>query len=171
MSWNRSSGLSTNLYGYGCSPFTLFASLQGFYEIPFKGQGDSMMTAILVALALLLASGGNCAGQRANQSPIIPQKEVSLNRANDGQKISANVGQPIVVTLQTIGGGHYDTPGVSSRAVRFESATDAPPIQQNPGGPKQVYRFTAVAEGETQIRIPHTGSNPTVTITIQVKKR
>lgn len=38
------------------------------------------------------------------------------------------------------------------------------------GGPKQVYRFTAVAEGEAQIRIPHTGSNPTVTFTIQVTK-
>jgi hypothetical protein len=47
---------------------------------------------------------------------------------------------------------------------------DAPPQQQNPGGPKLVYRFTAVAEGETQIRIPHTDSNPTVTFTIQVTK-
>ena len=47
---------------------------------------------------------------------------------------------------------------------------DAPPQQQNPGGPKQVYRFTAVAEGETQIRIPQTDSNPTVTFTIQVNK-
>lgn len=128
------------------------------------------MTSILVALALLMASGTNCAGQQTSQSRSIPQKEVSLNRANDGQKISAKVGQPIVVTLQTIGGGHYGTPQVSSRAVRFESAMDAPPQQQNPGGPKQVYRFTAVAEGEAQIRIPHTDSNPTVAFTIQVTK-
>jgi hypothetical protein len=129
-----------------------------------------MMTSILVALALLMSSGTNCAGQQTSQSRSIPQKEVSLNLANDGQKISAKVGQPIVVTLQTIGGGHYGTPQVSSRAVRFESAMDAPPQQQNPGGPKQVYRFTAVAEGEAQIRIPHTDSNPTVAFTIQVTK-
>jgi hypothetical protein len=127
------------------------------------------MTSISVALALLMALGGNCAGQ-ASQSPS-SQKEVSLNRANDGQKVSAKVGQRIVVTLQTIGGGHYDTPQVSSRAVRFDSAMDPPPRQQNPGGPTQVYRFTAVDEGEALIRIRHTGSNPTVTFTIQVKER
>jgi hypothetical protein len=120
------------------------------------------MTSVLVALAFLMSWGGNCGGQKASQSPSITQKEVSLNRANDGQKVSSKVGQPIVVTLQTIGCGHYDTPQVSSRAVRFESAMDPPPPrQQNPGGPTQVYRFTAVAEGEAQIRIPHTGSNPT----------
>lgn len=130
-----------------------------------------MMTSILVTLALLMASGVNCAGQKASQATSITQKEVSLNRGNDGQKVSAKVGQPIIVTLQTIGGGHYDTPQVSSRAVRFESAVDPPTRQQNPGGPTQVYRFTAVAEGEAQIRIPHTGSNLTVTFTIQVKKR
>ncbi len=33
-----------------------------------------------------------------------------------------------------------------------------------------MYRFTAVAEGEAQIRIPHTDSNPTETFTIQVTK-
>lgn len=45
------------------------------------------------------------------------------------------------------------------------------PPKQNPGGPTQSYRFTADAEGEAQIRIPHTGSNPNVTFTIQVIKR
>jgi hypothetical protein len=65
-----------------------------------------MMTSMLVGLALLMVSGGNCAGQKGGQSPSITQKEVSLNRGNDGQKVSAKVGQPIVVTLQTTGGGH-----------------------------------------------------------------
>jgi hypothetical protein len=129
-----------------------------------------MITSILVGLALFMASGGNCAGQKGGQSPSTTQKEVSLNRGNDGQKISLKVGQPIVVTLQTIGGGHYGTPEVSSHAVRFESAMYAPPEQQNPGGPTQIYRFTAVAKGVAQIRIPHTDSNPTVTFTIQVTK-
>jgi hypothetical protein len=130
-----------------------------------------MMTSILVALALLMASCGNSSGQKVGTSPSIKQHELILNRANDGQHVSAKVGQPIVVTLQTIGGGHYDTPQISSRAIRFESAMYPPPREQNPGGPTQVYRFTAAAEGEAQIRIPHTDSNPTVTFTIQVKKR
>jgi hypothetical protein len=153
------------------APQYLFASVQGFQEIPFKGQEDSTMTSILVAMALFTAWGGNCASQKAGQGTNIEQKEVSLNRTNDGQKILVKVGQPVVVTLQTIGGGNYDTPHVSSGAVRFESARYAHPKVQNPGGPRQVYRFTAAAEGEAEIRIPHTGSNPTVTFTIQVKKR
>jgi hypothetical protein len=130
-----------------------------------------MMTSSLVALALLMASGGNWTGQKVGQSPSIKRKEVSLNRANDGQKVSAKAGQSIVVTLQTIGGGRYDTPQISSHAIRFESAAYPPTKEQNPGGPTQVYRFIAVAEGEAQIRIPHTGSNPPVSFTIQVAKR
>jgi hypothetical protein len=43
-----------------------------------------------------------------------------------------------------------------------------PPQQRSPAGPEQIYRFTAVTEGEAQIRIPHRDSNPTVTLTIQV---
>jgi len=79
---------------------------------------------------------------------------------NDGQRVTAKVGQPIVVTLQTIGGGRYDTPQISSRAVRFEGSAFAPPREQNPGGPKQVYRFTQLpreerkSESRTRIQIP-----------------
>jgi hypothetical protein len=127
-----------------------------------------MMTSILVAAVLLMASCGSSSGQKVGTSPSITQHEIFLNRANDGQHVSARVGQPIVATLQTIGGGHYNTPQISSRAIRFESAMYS--REQNPGGPTQVYRFTAAAEGEAQIRIPHTDSNPTVTFTIQVTK-
>jgi hypothetical protein len=101
---------------------------------------------ILAGLSVLIASCGYSDGQKIDTSADIKQRELSLNRTNDGQHLSANVGQPIVVTLQTIGGGHYDTPQISSRAIRFESAVF--PAKQNPGGPTQVYRFTAVAEGE-----------------------
>jgi hypothetical protein len=38
----------------------------------------------------------------------------------------------------------------------------------NPGGPTQIYRFTAAEEGGAKIAIPHTGANPTFTLTIQV---
>lgn len=129
-----------------------------------------MMIPTLVTLALLMASGGDCAGQKALQSSSSTEQEVHLNRANDGQNVSAKIGQAIVVTLQTIGGGHYGPPHLSSRAVRFDSAEYPPPPKQNPGGPTQVYRFTAVAEGEARIDIPHTGSNPAVAFTLQVKK-
>ena len=123
---------------------------------------------ILVELSVLIASCGYSDGQKISMSAGSKQQELSLNRTNDQQHVSAKVGQPIVATLQTIGGRHYDTPQISSGAIRFESAVFS--AKQNPGGPTQVYRFTAVAEGEAQIRIPHTGSNPTVTLTIQVRK-
>jgi hypothetical protein len=125
---------------------------------------------IWVEISVLIASYGYAEGQKSDTSASGTQQELSLNRRNDGQHISAKVGQPIVVTLQTIGGGHYDTPQISSPAIRFEGESPVPAAKQNPGGPTQVYRFTAVAEGEAQIRIPHTDSNPTVTFTIQVKK-
>jgi hypothetical protein len=38
----------------------------------------------------------------------------------------------------------------------------------NPEGPTQIYRFTAADEGGAKIAIPHTGANPTFTLTIQV---
>jgi hypothetical protein len=98
------------------------------------------------------------------------QKVLSLNRANDGQHVAATVGQPIEITMQTIGGGQYGTPQISSTAVRFEGSAFKPPREQNPGGPTQVYRFTAVAEGEAQVRIPHTAENVTFTVTIRVTK-
>jgi hypothetical protein len=62
-----------------------------------------MMNSILVALALLMATCGSSAGQKVRTSPSITQKELFLNRTNDGQHVSAKVGQPIIVTLQTIG--------------------------------------------------------------------
>jgi len=127
-----------------------------------------MLTSILLTLASLTAFCGNSAAQNAPTPSSVPQQELLLTRANDGQTHTAKVGQPIVVTLQTIGGGHYDLPKISSHSVRFDSAVFPP--KQNPGGPTQVYRFTAIAEGEAQIRIPHTGSNPTVTFIIRVKK-
>jgi hypothetical protein len=93
--------------------------------------------------------------------------ELSLNREKDGQHVYANVGQRIVICLQTIGGGHYGRPQISSKAVRFDRAEFAK--RQNPGGPTQIYYFTATAEGKAQISIPHTDSNPTVTFMIQVR--
>ena len=89
-----------------------------------------------------------------------------LNRTNDGERVMARVAQTIVVTLQTIGGGQYGEPKVSSSSVRFESSSF--PAMQNPGGPTQIYRFIAAEEGEAKLEIPHSGSNPPFKLTIQV---
>lgn len=91
---------------------------------------------------------------------------LSLNRASNGQRVYAKIGQPIVITLQTVGGGQYGTPQISSRSLRFEG-TSFPAIQ-NPGGPTQVYRFTAVAEGEAKVEIPQSNSNANFNLTVQV---
>src|SRR5215470_10948619 len=129
-----------------------------------------MRTSILAWSVVALAFYGDSCDQKAQTPASTTQTELSLNRTNDGQLVTAKVGQPIVITLQTIGGGRYGTPKISSRAVRFEGSAFAPPREQNPGGPKQVYRFTATVEGEAQILIPHTDSNPTISFTIRVKK-
>jgi hypothetical protein len=134
-----------------------------------KGREVPKMHFIMAALALLMTFSGDSAGQNASITPSAEQQEVRLTRADDGQKISTKVGQTIVITLQTIGGGNYGTPKISSRAVKFDSA--AYPATKNPGGPTQIYRFSAADVGTAQIRIPHTGSNPAVTFTIRVKKQ
>lgn len=119
-----------------------------------------MMTATLVTLALLMASCGDSAGHKFDACPTITQG-LSLNREKEGQNVSVKVAQPIVICLQTIGGGQYDTPQISSNVIRFDGAEFA--AKQNPGGPTQVYHFTATAEGEAQIKVPNTGSSPIVT--------
>lgn len=94
-----------------------------------------------------------------------------LNNTNAGQHVAATVGQPIQITLQTIGPGQYDSPQISSSTIRFESVAFANAKEQNPGGPKQSYRFRAASEGEAQVKIPHTESNPTFAVTISVYER
>lgn len=97
------------------------------------------------------------------------QPVLSLNRASDGQHVAATVGQRIELTLQTIGPGQYEMPQISSPAIRFVSVTW--PREQNPGGPTQVFRFDAAAEGKAEIQIPHSDSNATFRITIQITKQ
>jgi hypothetical protein len=126
------------------------------------------LAVFLVPLALLMASRGHCVAQKVTASPSITKRVLSLSRANDGQRVAATVGQPIEVTLQTIGPGQYDTPQISSPAIRFESVVlKMPP---NPGGPTQVFRFAAAAEGEAKVQVPHTAANPTFAVTIRVTK-
>ena len=90
----------------------------------------------------------------AQSKPESAQEQILfLTNANDGQRLATVVGQQIEITLATIGPGSYGDPIVSSAAVRFRNV--AWPKSQTPGGPTQIYIFQGTAEGETEIRIPH----------------
>ncbi len=92
---------------------------------------------------------------------------IELTGADAGRPIAAQSGQRILVTLQTIGGGSYGEPTVSSPSVRY--AGQAPAAQQNPGGPRQVYQFEAVSAGAATVEVPHTGPQGSFSIEITVK--
>ena len=87
-----------------------------------------------------------------------PSEPISLNNSSNGLTISVAVGDRIDITLQTIGPGQYETPVVSSGSVRFLGESSAGP--PNPGGPRQLFRFQAVAPGRAEITIPHTILEP-----------
>jgi hypothetical protein len=103
----------------------------------------------------------------------IQQHVLLLDFKNNGQHVTALVGERIEITLRTIGPQQYGAPRISSAAVRLEGTTlKMPP---NPGGPTFVYVFEAAAEGEASIRVPIVaGIDPdvakrlTFTVTIQV---
>ncbi|HKV80811.1 MAG TPA: hypothetical protein VJP02_21860 [Candidatus Sulfotelmatobacter sp.] len=123
---------------------------------------DSRFAILLVALVFSHSGCGDASGQKVDYRPAVVKRKVALNFANNGQHLSANVGQQIEITLGTVGPKQYGTPQVSSRAVRFESVALAMPI--NPGGPTYVYIFEAIAKGEAEIEVPIINSeNPDAT--------
>jgi hypothetical protein len=83
---------------------------------------------------------------------------ISLSNDDAGRIVVAAVGDRIEVTLQTIGPGQYGNPTMSSRAVLFlDESSVGPPI---PAGPTQLYRFEAIASGQADITVPHSGDPP-----------
>lgn len=129
------------------------------------------LAVLLMALGLLWGFLGNGNAQTPVSPSSAKQHALCLNRANSGQHVAATISQPIQITLQTIGPGQYDSPQITSAAVRFERAAFPPAREQNPGGPTQVYYFRAASEGEAEVRIPHTASNPAFTVTIRIHGR
>jgi hypothetical protein len=91
---------------------------------------------------------------------------IALSRSDSGSTLAAAVGQALDVTLQTIGPGEYGAPSLSSPAIRFLDVSY--PSQQNPGGPRQLFRFRAVSAGTVDVSIAHTGDNPPFSITVIV---
>ena len=132
---------------------------------------------LLLVLGLPSVSGGAANAQSA-ASPSSPKQHVlHLDGKNTGRRVAATTGQAIEITLQTIGPGGYDSPQVSSPAIRFEGVEFAK--LKIPGGPTQVYRFRAASEGEAQIKLLHIiqvahsnaevkDPNPTFAVTIRV---
>ena len=113
----------------------------------------SRSAALLLVAGLLWGFHGNSDAQNTVSQSSAKQHVLYLKNTNTGQGVDAAVGQPIQITLQTIGPGEYDSPQISSPAIRFESARLAK--EQIPGGPKQIYHFLAVSEGEAQVKIRH----------------
>ena len=89
------------------------------------------------------------------------RRTAAVPQSNDGERVAARVGQPIVGKPSAV--ASYGEPKVSSASVRFDTSS-FPPMHK-PGGPTQIYRFTAAEEGGAKIAI---GANPTFTLTIQV---
>jgi hypothetical protein len=85
-------------------------------------------------------------------SPSVKQRVLSLNFRNNGQHLTASVGQQIEITLGTVGPKQYGEPQVSSPAIRLESI--ALDLLALPSGPTFTYIFEATAEGESQITVP-----------------
>ena len=102
-------------------------------------------------------------------SPSRPSGRVlSVDIADNGRVLSAASGDEIDVTLQTIGPGAYnERPDVSSPAVVFSKVSMASP--QNPGGPRQLFQFKAMAAGHAVISIPHTAQNLRFEINVDVR--
>ncbi len=102
-------------------------------------------------------------------SPTHPSGKVwTLNNTDNGRLLSVGLRDEIDVTLQTIGPGQYDEhPTVSSSAVVLSKVSL--PAAQNPGGPRQLFQFTAAAGGRAVISIPHTGLNARFELTVDVR--
>lgn len=127
-------------------------------------------TILMSGLAFVLLVSCDAAAQ--SRSPHgRPSGVLSLSFANNGQRVSARVGQQIEISLGTVGPRQYGTPEISSPALQLVStAQDWPP---NPGGPSFVYIFQAVAEGEARVTVPVINNDPTfytndITFTITI---
>lgn len=118
----------------------------------------------LFVVATIAALGtANCA------SPTHPSAKVwDFNSGDNGRLLSIGLGDELDVTLQTIGPGQYDEhPSVSFPGVVFSKVSLLTP--PNPGGPRQLFQFTAVAAGHAVIAIPHTFQNSRFEIAVDVR--
>jgi hypothetical protein len=122
------------------------------------------------ACALLLAAACTNAAQPApaiESTQPMTTSPIALTAADADRVVSLHPGQEFSITLQTIGGGDYGDPQISSPCVRFLGL--APASMQNPGGPRQVFQFQAVSAGEAHIVVPHSERPSPFSLTVSVK--
>ena len=92
-----------------------------------------------------------------------PPHPLTLNSANNGQHVAAAVGEQIEITLPR--GDfppnhlHYETPEVSSPAIRLEEVAVGELPNPGFGGGSEIYIFEADREGEAKITFPACCSN------------
>jgi hypothetical protein len=106
--------------------------------------------AALVIVAAVFVSGLGCGSSHP--------RLITLTNSDTGRSVAVAVGDEIDVTLQTIGPGQYGIPTLSSESIRFLSVSLAG--SPNPGGPRQLFRFEAMAAGRAKISIAHEGGAP-----------
>ena len=110
------------------------------------------LRSIILTSGLALISYAGCTAAAQNRSPHgRPAGVLSLSFANNGQHVSARVGQQIEISLGTVGPRQYGTPEISSPALQLASTAQGP---RNPGGLWFVYIFQSVAEGEARVTVP-----------------
>lgn len=120
-------------------------------------------TVFLAALWTTACGAPTAPGNRGAPSTVL-----SLDNRDNGRGVSVAVDDEVDITLQTIGPGNYDEhPSVSSPAVAFLAVSNVGP--PNPGGPRQLFQFRAVAAGHAVVSIPHTGQNPRFEIAVDVR--
>lgn len=79
-----------------------------------------------------------------------------------------SVGRELDVTLGTVGPGAYaSSPTISSSAIQFLDVQEVVPVV--PAGPRQRFRFKAVAPGDAVITFHHTEGGSTVEDTVHVQ--
>lgn len=92
---------------------------------------------------------------------------VKLNADQRNQRISARVGQRIDITLQSVGPGEYAIPPIlSATSVAFLDASHGGAV---PAGVTQYFHFRGASPGQTIVTFVHSGNNPTVQDTIDVR--
>jgi hypothetical protein len=103
------------------------------------------------ALAVIFASSAVAQTriEDAFQRASMP-RTLTLDFSNDGQHVTATVGERIELTLGMGAFRQYGAPEISSSAVRLESTALNFPL--SPGGRGYTYIFEATAEGEAQIK-------------------
>ena len=122
---------------------------------------DRLVRRFRMATALAAACGTAAALACQDAAAILEPGDASHH-------LTVRVGQLVEIVLQTIGPGDYASPPRITPAL-LDFLAVGPDGYPNPGGPRQRFRFRAVAPGEAVIVFTHTGSNPAVQDTITVR--